>query len=58
VPRHQLTAERLARGLRQLAEDNTLRTRAAALGQQLAAERGVERAVEVIGAYLRTLQGR
>ncbi len=58
VPRHQLTAERLASGLRQLAEDGALRARAAALGQQLAAERGVERAVEVIGAHLRTLQGR
>jgi UDP:flavonoid glycosyltransferase YjiC (YdhE family) len=52
VPRHQLTAEKLATGLRRLAEDTDLAARAAALGQQIAAERGVEAAVAAIGAVL------
>lgn len=48
VPRHALTAERLAAGLRQLASDQTMRARAAALGEKLRAERGVERAVDAL----------
>jgi sterol 3beta-glucosyltransferase len=55
VPRHKLTAERLARGLHQLATDARLRDQARALGEQIRAERGVEnavRAIEQFGAEL------
>jgi UDP:flavonoid glycosyltransferase YjiC (YdhE family) len=53
VPRHQLTVGRLARGLRQLAGDEAMRVKAAALGEKIQAERGVDRAVDVINACLR-----
>jgi UDP:flavonoid glycosyltransferase YjiC (YdhE family) len=53
VPRHQLTAGKLAEGLRQLVGDTALEARAAALGQKIRAERGVERAVEAIEAVIR-----
>ena len=48
VPRHQLTAGKLAEGLRRLADDAGLLDRAAALGETIRAERGVERVVAVL----------
>lgn len=45
VPRHKLTVERLADGLRRLVEDRTLRENVAALGEQIRAEDGVGTAV-------------
>jgi sterol 3beta-glucosyltransferase len=49
---HALTAERLARRIRQAVDDPVLRQRAAEFGRRIEAERGVERAVEFINGYL------
>jgi UDP:flavonoid glycosyltransferase YjiC (YdhE family) len=54
VPRHELTASKLAEGLRQLTGDAELKARAAALGEKIRAERGVERAVAAIEAVFRS----
>lgn len=48
LSRHTLTAETLARALRQLASDAGLRARAAAIGAAIRAEDGVARAVEML----------
>lgn len=49
VPQKKLTAERLLRAIRSATEDGGIRERAAVLGERIRAERGVARAVEVIG---------
>lgn len=48
----ELSAERLAQALATAVHSTTMRDRAAALGQQLKAERGVHKAVAWIDAYL------
>jgi UDP:flavonoid glycosyltransferase YjiC (YdhE family) len=52
IPRKQLTAERLAAAITQAVEDQELRTRAAALGECIRAEKGIDRAVEVFGKHV------
>ncbi|MBM2848918.1 MAG: glycosyl transferase family 28, partial [Anaerolineales bacterium] len=48
IPQRALTAEKLAEALLRATQDEGMKTRARALGQGLAAEDGVARAVEVI----------
>jgi sterol 3beta-glucosyltransferase len=52
IPRARLTARRLARAIRRALEDEDLRARAAALGEQLRAEDGVARAAEIIADHI------
>jgi sterol 3beta-glucosyltransferase len=52
IPRAQLSSERLAQALAYVLQTDSPRERAAEIGQRLKAERGVERAVELIGEYL------
>jgi sterol 3beta-glucosyltransferase len=47
----KITAERLAADITRAGSDNTLRGKAAALGKRIRAERGVEKAVELIRKY-------
>jgi sterol 3beta-glucosyltransferase len=51
VPRHQLTAQKLADGLRQLLADRSLTANAERLGAQIRAEQGVEQAVAAIHLF-------
>jgi UDP:flavonoid glycosyltransferase YjiC (YdhE family) len=48
IPQRSLNGPRLAQGLRQLTGDEGIRGRAVRFGQELAGERGVERAVQLI----------
>ena len=48
IPRHKLTAENLADGIRAVVSDRDLPEAAAALGAKIRAERGVENAVKWI----------
>ncbi len=48
VPRKKLTAERLARSIREAVDDDAIRTNAAELGRRLREEGGVGNAVELI----------
>jgi sterol 3beta-glucosyltransferase len=48
IPRHRLTAETLAAGIRALVSDRAMAQQAAALGAQIRAEHGVENAVRWI----------
>ena len=50
IPQKKLTAEKLLHAIRVATEDDRVRERAAALGEKIRAERGVARAVEVIGS--------
>jgi sterol 3beta-glucosyltransferase len=52
IPRTELTAERLALGIRAAADDPAVRERAAALGARIRAEDGVARAVELFLRYV------
>jgi UDP:flavonoid glycosyltransferase YjiC (YdhE family) len=49
VPFRKLSVERLAAAIEAAVSDDAMRARAAALGQKLRAENGVQRAVEIIG---------
>jgi UDP:flavonoid glycosyltransferase YjiC (YdhE family) len=49
IPRQKLTAERLARAIRQALTDNEMRQRAAQLGSRIRLEDGIARAAAVIG---------
>jgi sterol 3beta-glucosyltransferase len=51
VSYHSLTAEKLAGMIRQAVTDTAMRERAADFGRRINAERGVDRAVEIISAY-------
>ncbi|HEU4402743.1 MAG TPA: hypothetical protein VFT43_11615 [Candidatus Polarisedimenticolia bacterium] len=53
VPRHKLTVETLASGLDQLARGTRIRDGAAALGEKIRAERGIEAAVAAIEGLMR-----
>ena len=48
VSRRRLTASRLAHAIDRAVRDSEMRSRAAALGERLRAERGIDRAIEVI----------
>jgi sterol 3beta-glucosyltransferase len=48
IPQRALTAEKLAEALSQATQDDEMKMRAQALGQHLAQENGVTRAVEVM----------
>jgi UDP:flavonoid glycosyltransferase YjiC (YdhE family) len=48
VPRHKLTVDTLADGIRQLVDDRQMREAAASLGEKIRSENGVENAVQVI----------
>ena len=50
IPQKKLTAEMLLHAIQVATEDDRVRERAAALGEKIRAERGVARAVEVIGS--------
>src|SRR5262249_37378215 len=58
IPKAQLSSERLAQALVHVLQDDSLRERAAEIGQRLKAEHGVARAVEVIGRYLGGVGGK
>ncbi len=47
-----LTANRLADAINQAVTDQTMRSRAAELGEHIRAEDGIARAVEIIGQYI------
>lgn len=51
IPRQRLTIDRLAEALRCAVSDTAMRTRAAALGEQVRAEQGVVRAVTIVEQY-------
>ena len=53
IPQKKLTAETLLRAIKTSPEDGNVRERAAVLGERIRAERGVARAVEVIGSAAR-----
>ena len=55
VPQKRLTAEGLAAAIRNITEDERMRSRAAELGEQIRAEDGVARAVEIVAG--RTSEG-
>jgi len=52
IPRTQLDANKLAGAIRQATSDYSMRTQAARLGEEIRAERGAERAVDLISAYM------
>jgi UDP:flavonoid glycosyltransferase YjiC (YdhE family) len=52
IPRKQLTVEQLALGIHKAVTDPLIRYRAAVLGQRIRAEKGAERAAEVVDQYL------
>lgn len=53
IPQKKLTAETLLRAIKTSPEDGNVRERAVGLGERIRAERGVARAVEVIGSAAR-----
>jgi UDP:flavonoid glycosyltransferase YjiC (YdhE family) len=58
LPRRELSAERLAAGIRTLVADGALRRRAAELGRLVRAEDGVGRAADLLEAHLAETGGR
>jgi sterol 3beta-glucosyltransferase len=52
LPHHQVTAQKLADGLRQLLADRSLAASAERLGEQIRAEEGVEKAVATIHRFV------
>jgi sterol 3beta-glucosyltransferase len=53
VPRRSLTVERLTNAIQQATADRDMKSRAAALGQRIREEDGIERAVEAFDLHLR-----
>lgn len=53
LPLSKLTAAKLARGIRRLMDDESMRARAARLGEQIRAEDGVANSVRIIERYMR-----
>jgi sterol 3beta-glucosyltransferase len=53
IPRHSLTVERLTNAIQQATADRGMNSRAAALGQQIKEENGIERAVEAFDFHTR-----
>jgi UDP:flavonoid glycosyltransferase YjiC (YdhE family) len=56
IPRKQLTTEKLANALQILTTDETMRRRAAELGEKIRAENGIPNAVSVITKFLNSTQ--
>ena len=56
IPRRSLTVERLTSAIRQATSDRDMKSRAAALGQRIRAETGIERAVEAFDLHTRKVQ--
>jgi UDP:flavonoid glycosyltransferase YjiC (YdhE family) len=56
LPAQSVTVPYLSHCIRTLAQDPTLKARAAAVGKQVRTEDGVGRAVEIIQQYLETQQ--
>lgn len=54
IPRKELTAERLAAAIKSAINEPTMRQKAAALGEKIRAERGVEEASAIITRHLST----
>lgn len=52
ISRKQLSADTLAAAIQHMLNDETLRTKAAALGENIRGERGVENAAAVITRYM------
>ena len=52
IPRKELTPERLAAAITKAVSDPSIRHNAAAIGEKIRAENGVQRAVEIIERYL------
>jgi UDP:flavonoid glycosyltransferase YjiC (YdhE family) len=52
IPAQRLSAPKLAEAIRQAATDETMRAKAAALGEKIRAEDGVGEAVRIIKGYL------
>ena len=55
IPRRRLTAERLQRALTEVLADASMRARAQELGEQIAQEDGIGRALEVFESYMGVL---
>ncbi len=53
IPRKKLTAKKLADALQQIITNNVIRENAKQIGQKLRAEKGVEKAVNMIETYVR-----
>jgi sterol 3beta-glucosyltransferase len=51
IPRNQLTSERLATAITMAVENQPMQTRAAALGEKIRSENGVQTAIDVINNY-------
>jgi sterol 3beta-glucosyltransferase len=54
IRRHELTTERLARAIRQMATDNTMQQTATELGERIRQEQGVKNAVAAFNTILRS----
>ncbi len=55
IPRRRLTAERLAKALREVLGSPAMRARALELGEQISQEEGIARALEVFDSYMGVL---
>jgi sterol 3beta-glucosyltransferase len=53
IPRRSLTVERLTNAIQQTTADRDMKSRAAALGQWIRGENGIERAVEAFDIHTR-----
>lgn len=54
IPRHKLTADKLANAIRTMVTDKAMQQRAAALGEQIRAEDGITNAVQLVQQVLST----
>jgi sterol 3beta-glucosyltransferase len=52
IPRRSLTVERLTNAIQQATSDHHMKSRAAALGQWIRKENGIERAVEAFDLHI------
>lgn len=52
IPRQELTADKLADAIKTVVSDETMKERARILAEKIAAENGVQKAVEIINSYL------
>jgi sterol 3beta-glucosyltransferase len=53
IPRRSLTVERLTSAIQQATADRDMKSRAAALGQRIKEENGIEHAIEAFDLHLR-----
>jgi sterol 3beta-glucosyltransferase len=57
IPRKRLTVERLSAAVRRAVEDDTMRARAAAIGERIRGEDGVARGISLIEDFARVVTG-